>query len=232
MIVITGATKGIGRALVEVFAQKGRCNLAICARDQAALEAVKAEVEEQHLVEVHIRATDVSNATEVRAFADFVLALGEPVAALINNAGVFIPGEVCTEEAGRLETMIATNLYSAYHLTRALVPAMREQGSGDIFNICSIASTIAYPNGGSYSITKFALYGMSKVLREELKPAGIRVISVLPGATYTASWENAPVEETRLMPAEDIATAVFAAFSMSRRTVIEDIVLRPQLGDL
>lgn len=231
MIVITGGTKGIGRALVERFAQ-ARHHIAVCARNAQDLQELKRSIEEEYLVEVHTQPVDVSQKSEVEAFARFVLELGEPIDALINNAGVFIPGQIAEEEEGRLETMINTNLYSAYHLTRKLLPTLIAQKSGDIFNMCSIASLIAYPNGGSYSISKFALYGMSKVLREELKPHGLRVFSVMPGATYTASWEGSGIEEGRLMPASDVAEAVFSAFSMSKRTVIEDIVLRPQLGDL
>lgn len=231
MIVITGGTKGIGRALVERFAE-ARHNIAVCARNAEDLATLKAEIEETHLVEVHTKPTDVSDKAQVLDFGEFVLQLGEPIDALINNAGVFLPGKVEEEEEGALETMINTNLYSAYHLTRKLLPAIKEQKTGDIFNMCSIASLIAYPHGGSYSISKFALYGMSKVLREEMKPHGIRVFSVLPGATYTASWEGSGFDEERLMPATDIAEAVFSAFSMSSRTVVEDIVLRPQLGDL
>ena len=98
--------------------------------------------------------------------------------------------------------------------------------------MCSVASIAAYPNGGSYSISKFALYGMSKVLREELKPHGIRVVSVLPGATLTASWTGTDLPPDRFMKPEDVADAVWGAYSLSRNSVVEDIVIRPQLGDI
>ena len=151
---------------------------------------------------------------------------------LVNNAGVFLPGEIVNEEDGALEKMIDTNLYSAYHLTRALLPEMINYGGGHIFNMCSIASFMAYPNGGSYSISKFALLGFSKVLREELKGKGIKVTSVMPGATWSASWEGVDLPESRLMQPTDIAKVIWNALEMSPSTVIEDIVLRPQLGDL
>jgi NADP-dependent 3-hydroxy acid dehydrogenase YdfG len=151
---------------------------------------------------------------------------------LVNNAGVFLPGELSLEDEGNLEMMINTNLYSAYHLTRALLPKMKERRSGYIFNMCSIASKIAYPNGGSYSISKFALLGFSKVLREEMKPLGIRVSSILPGATWSNSWAGVDLPESRLMKANDIAKIVKVAYELSDSAVMEDIVLRPQLGDL
>jgi short-subunit dehydrogenase len=149
---------------------------------------------------------------------------------LINNAGVFIPGALAEEEDGHLELMVETNLYSAYYLTRALLPSMLKRRKGHIFNMCSIASLHAYPNGGSYSISKYALLGFSKNLREETKDQGIRVSSIMPGATWSASWEGVDLPEERLMKAEDVAIAVWSAWSMSPQAVMEDIVLRPQLG--
>jgi short-subunit dehydrogenase len=151
---------------------------------------------------------------------------------LINNAGFFLPGNLMEEEQGVLETQIAANLYSAYHTSRAIVPALIKAGNGHIFNICSIASLHAYPQGGSYSISKYALDGFSKNLREELKDKGIKVTAVYPGATYTNSWAGSGVAPTRIMEAEDIAKMIFAATQLSPQAVVEDIVMRPLLGDL
>ncbi|HTQ27642.1 MAG TPA: SDR family NAD(P)-dependent oxidoreductase, partial [Puia sp.] len=151
---------------------------------------------------------------------------------LVNNAGLFLSGSVYNEEAGVLEEMIETNLYSAYHLTRALLPSMMKQKRGHIFNICSIASLNAYPNGGSYSISKFALAGFSKNLREEMKPFGIKVTAVYPGAVYTDSWAGSGVDPRRIMESADIADMVYAASTLSPQATVEEILLRPQLGDL
>ena len=124
------------------------------------------------------------------------------------------------------------NLYGPYHLTRTLLPAMMRRRSGHVINMCSIASVIAYPNGGAYTVTKFALLGFSKSLREEMKPYNIKVTSILPGATWSASWAGADFPEERLMPAEDVAEAVVSATRMGPSSVVEEIVIRPQLGDL
>jgi len=131
-----------------------------------------------------------------------------------------------------LETMMQTNLYSAYHLTRAILPLMLPFRKGHIFNMCSVASVLAYPNGGAYSISKFALLGFSKVLREEMKDKGIKVTSILPGATWSNSWAGVDIPESRLMQAEDIAKTVLGAYHLSDSAVVEEIILRPQLGDL
>jgi short-subunit dehydrogenase len=109
---------------------------------------------------------------------------------------------------------------------------MIKQKSGHVFNVCSIASLNAYANGGAYSISKFALLGFSKNLREEMKPHGIKVTAVLPGATMSASWVGASIDPHRIMEANDIATMIFAASQLSAQAVVEDIILRPQLGDL
>jgi short-subunit dehydrogenase len=230
-IIITGATKGIGRAIAEKFAAEG-FDLAVCARSEADLASFKKDFEGKYGIEVLTKATDMSKKADVLAFADFVKEQWGEVDCLVNNAGVFLPGSVQDEPDGALEKMIETNLYSAYHLTRALLPTMLAKGSGHIFNMCSIASQIAYPNGGSYSISKFALLGFSKVLREELKTKGIKVTAILPGATWSDSWAGVTLPESRLMQANDIAIAVWAAWHMSAAAVVEDIVIRPQVGDL
>ncbi len=230
--VITGSTKGIGKAIAELLASKG-INVAICSRNQIEINNFIKSLRSSFpkLKAIGLKA-DMSKKSDVLAFAAFVFDEFETIDILINNAGVFIPGEITLEKDGVLEKMIETNLYSAYHLTRALVPNMIENKSGHIFNMCSIASKIAYPNGGSYSISKFALLGFSKVLREELKTKNIKVTSIMPGATWSASWEGVDLPKSRLMQAEDIAKIVWSALEMSPSAVIEDIIIRPQLGDL
>ena len=230
LAVVTGGTKGIGRAIIERFAAAD-FDIATCARKEADLSELKSAIEKKHLVKVTTFTADMSNKEHIQQFAEKVKQL-QPVEVLVNNAGYFIPGSVLDEADGALESMINTNLYSAYHLSRQLVPTMRALKSGHVFNMCSIASITAYAHGGSYSVSKFALLGFSKSLREEMKPKGIRVISVLPGATYTNSWAGVDVPEERLMPAEDIAELVWTACHLSDRSVIEEIVIRPQLGDL
>ena len=150
----------------------------------------------------------------------------------MNNAGTFSPGSIYNEAEGLLEDMMATNLYSAYHITRKLVPAMIEAKQGLIINMCSIASLQAYSNGGSYSIAKFALMGFNKNLREELKPHHIKVMAIYPGAVMTDSWGDFDNSAKRIMEASDIATMVLAASKLSPQAVVEDIILRPLLGDL
>ncbi|ADR23450.1 oxidoreductase [Marivirga tractuosa] len=230
-IVITGGTKGIGRALVLRFAEKG-FDVITCARNKADLEVLKEEIEKSYNNKVHVKAADLSKREDIATFADFVLSTTPRVDVLINNTGIFLPGSIQDEPDGNLEMMMNTNLFSAYHLTRALLPSMLPHKQGHIFSMSSIAGITAYSSGGSYSITKYAMQGFTKCLREELKGEGIRVTSVLPGATFTASWEGVDLPHERFMKAEDVAESVWSAYALSDRTVVEEIVLRPQLGDI
>ena len=229
--VITGGTKGIGRALVEIFSEKG-FDIAVCSRKLDDLNLLRDEIQKKYGNKVFIMRTDVAEKDEVEYFIKFVHAQEGEVKVLVNNAGVFIPGQVHTEEDGVLEQTIETNLYRAYYMTKGFVEGMIKNKSGHIFNMCSTASFTAYTNGGSYCISKFALLGMSKVLREELKIHNVRVTSVMPGATFTASWEGVDLPQERFMKPEDVASAIWNAYHMSDRTVVEEIVMRPQMGDV
>jgi short-subunit dehydrogenase len=230
--VITGATKGLGRAIAEKFAEQG-FNLWVCARTEADLEHMALDWAQHYPgTQLHVFQTDVSKKSEIMEFAAFVNSTCSKIDVLINNAGVYLPGQVIDEREGTLETLMETNLYSAYHLTRALLPLMLPHKKGHIFNLCSVASLMAYPNGGSYSISKFALLGLSRVLREELKPRGIKVTSIMPGATWSDSWRGVDFPQERLMQASDIAHAIWGCYALSDAAVVEDLIIRPQLGDL
>jgi short-subunit dehydrogenase len=232
LVVVTGGTKGIGRALVERFCSEGY-PVVTCSRNAEDLKRIQQELESAYPgCSIQTTVADMRQKEDVEALAAFIKEQHQPIAVLINNTGVFAPGQIQSEEEGVLEQLMETNVYSAYHLTRRLLPLMLEKKQGHIFNICSTASITAYTNGGSYCITKFALLGFSKVLREELKDQGIRVTSVLPGATFTASWEGVDVPRERFMKPEDVADLIWACWQLSGRSVVEEILLRPQLGDL
>ena len=174
-VVITGASKGIGKALAKKFAANGY-NLILCSKGELDLYKTMQELQ------------TAFPAIEIK--------------------------------------------YSAYHLTRKLLPKMMEAASGHIFNICSVASLQAYSNGGAYSISKFALAGFSKNLRQEMLAHNIKVTAVYPGAVLTNSWGNFDNSKNRIMEANDIADMVFAASQLSIGACVEEIVLRPQQGDL
>jgi short-subunit dehydrogenase len=227
-IVISGGSQGIGKALVKKFLQEG-FQVFTCSRSQEKLNALSLEYNNPRL---HTYAADLSDKKQVQAFATWVLGQSTSIEVLVNNTGVFLPGQIQNEEDGVLEKQIETNLYSAYHLTRAFLPTFQSRKSGHIFNMCSTASITAYTLGGSYCISKFALLGMTKVLREETKTQGIRVTAILPGATLTPSWDGVELPAERFIPADDIASTIWSAYQMNPSTVLEEILIRPQLGDI
>lgn len=232
LAVISGGTKGIGFAIAEKFAQQN-FDIAICGRNKSDIEKATVYFSEKYKnIKLFVRNADLSKAEDCLKFSQFVLSLNRDVDVLVNNAGTYLPGQVHNEDEGVLEKMIETNVYSAYRLTRGILPKMMEQKHGHVFTICSTASIIPYVNGGSYCISKHALLGFSKVLREEMKEHNVRVTAILPGATKTASWDGVDLPTERFIKATDIAEAVFGAFSLSAFAVVEEILIRPQLGDI
>lgn len=229
--VVTGASRGIGKSIARIFALHGYNLLLTSQSKDKLLQTVEELKKDFPDITIDAQALDLGVKEKAILFAEWVANKADTVDVLVNNAGTFLPGNVSDEADGTLEKIMAVNVYSAYHITRALLPKMKAQKRGHIFNICSIAGLQAYPNGGSYSISKAALHSFSKNLRQELMPHGIKVTAVIPGAVYTDSW--APfVEADRIMEVEDIAQMVFAAAKLSPQAVVEDIILRPQLGDL
>ncbi|PZR24948.1 MAG: short-chain dehydrogenase [Citrobacter freundii] len=232
-VLITGASRGIGKAIAEIYAANGH-QLFLSSRNGKALAASAQSITEKYpQATVHFKAYDLSQKEQAIGLASWLNELNAVPDILVNNAGSFEPGSVYNEPDGVLERQLSVNLFSAYHLTRALLPAMIKDAHGrHIFNMCSIASLKAYNNGGAYSISKFALYGFSKNLREEMKPHGIKVTAVMPGATLTDSWDGFDNSSNRIMEAEDIAKLVYGASQLSVQACVEEIVVRPQLGDL
>jgi short-subunit dehydrogenase len=230
-VLITGASRGIGKAIAEIFAANGR-TLFLTSRNEVALYKAMEEIQTRYpSVSIKAKAFDLSDKAQAKELGVWCLGFAVPDV-VVNNAGLFEPGSVHSEPEGLLENQLATNLYSAYHLTRMLLPKMMERKSGHIFNMCSIASLHAYHNGGAYSISKYALHGFSKNLREEMKPYNIKVTSIHPGAVLTDSWGDYDNSSQRIMEAEDIAKMVYACTQLSMGACVEDIVIRPQLGDL
>jgi short-subunit dehydrogenase len=230
--VITGASRGIGRAIAEIFALHGY-DLFLTSRNESVLFDTINELQATYPdITIDGKALDLGKKSQAQMFGEWVLNTAGNVDVLVNNAGTFIQGNISDEPDGALETMMDVNLFSAYHTTRTLLPSMIAQKSGHIFTICSIASMAAYPNGGAYSISKFALLGFTRNLRKELQQHGIKVTAVIPGAVYTDSWSGSGIPRERIMEARDIASMVYAASQLSPQAVTEDIILRPQLGDL
>jgi short-subunit dehydrogenase len=230
--IVTGGGSGIGYAIARKLLSEGY-SVVICGRNLHRLNAAASEWQ-QLFPERRILTfqADLTRKEEADRFVAEAVATMVSIDILVNNAGTFLPGNIADEPDGLLESMLATNLYSAYYTTRAALPAMAKAEGAHIFNICSVASLRAYPNGGSYSISKYALLGFSDNLREELRTRHIKVTSVAPGAVYTPSWEGSGVLPQRIMEAGDVADMIAAISKLSYMANVEHLVMRPVAGDL
>lgn len=233
VILITGASQGIGAAIARGFAREGRgARLALVARNAKNLAAVARACARVGAAAVEVFPGDVSDEAAVAALAAAVTKRFRRVDVLINNAGVFASAPFAETSVADFDRLVAANLRSAFLVTRAFLPAMLARGRGDVFFMSSIAGLGAYPNGAAYCAAKFGVTGLAKVLRAETKGTGLRVCCVHPGATWSPSWSQSGVQPARIMPAEDVARAFLDVYRLSRRTVVEEIVLRPEQGDV
>lgn len=232
VVLITGASQGIGAAMARTFAREiCGVRLALVARHARNLAMVAQSCARLGAL-VEPFAADVSDEGSVALMAAAVTKRFGRVDVLINNAGKFAGAPLTKMSVAEFDALIAVNLRSVFLVSRAFVPGMVKRGRGDIFNMSSIAGLVAYPGGAGYSAAKFGVSGLSKVMRVELRDTGVRVCCVYPGATWSPSWVGAGVPKERMMPAEDVAQAFFDIYRLSRRTVVEEIVLRPQKGDV
>jgi len=232
VILITGASQGIGAAIAKIFAAElPDARLALVARSEKNLRSV-AKACLKLGAQVEIFPGDVTDETSVAAMARAVTKHFGPVDVLINNAGAFESAPLLETSVALFDRMIAVNLRSTFLVSQAFLPAMVKRRRGEVFNVSSIAGLQAYPNGAAYCAAKFGVTGLTAVMRAETKDKGVRVCCVHPGATWTPSWQKSGVKPERIMPAEDVARAILDVYRLGRRTVVEEIILRPQLGDV
>jgi len=230
VVVVTGASQGIGRAVAERFADDG-VQIALWSRTASKLEAVADACRAQG-ADAMVCPCDVTDDAQVREAAASVLdAWGAPDV-LVNNAGAFTPAPIDDTTPDAFRSQVDVNLNAPYVVTKAFLEPMRERGSGHLFFMGSIASVTAYPGSVAYCAAKHGLLGLARVVREETKDDGLRVTTLMPGATRTPSWDGTELPDERFMAPEDVADAVYDAYHLSPRTVVEEILLRPQEGDV
>jgi short-subunit dehydrogenase len=227
---ITGGTKGIGKSLVEVFA-KNKYNIITCARDQKELDKLNKELEQKYKIEVLVSTVDLTKKSDCKRFTSLVSDTIPHINILINNAGMFIPDNMLEESDETFEKMLFANVFAPYYITKDLFPLISKT-EGQIFNIESVASKKPFENCASYVTSKHALHGMTASLRELCKTKNVKVTSIIPGATFTSSWAGVDIDPERILNPDTIADAVFACSQIKGNAVIEELVIRPQLGDL
>lgn len=230
-IVVTGASQGIGRAISIAFAREPDSRLVLMSRNEDKLEEV-AEACADAGGDAVVFPCDVTDEEGVADCSQTVISEWGAPDVVVNNAGQFAPGSSVDMPPRVFREQIEANLTSAFLVTQAFLPGMIERGSGHVFYVASVASVLPYPRSVAYGAAKHGMLGLARTVREEMKEKGIRVTAVLPGPTYTDSWSASGIPANRFMPPEDVAEAVLQAYRLSERTVVEEIVLRPQLGDI
>jgi short-subunit dehydrogenase len=228
--IVTGATKGMGRAIVMELAANNY-NITFCARDENQVQAFLDELRKgyPHLLFFGMRA-DMEDSSDVSGFAEFAARNFGQVDVLINNAGLYIPSELMNEDERCLQRQMQVNVFAPHFLSKFFAAKMIELGRGHIINICSIASLEPVTRAGSYSISKTALLGLTKALREELRPAGVKVTAVLPGSTLTDSWSGTDLPSDWFILSQDIAKSIINCLQMSSGANIDEIIIRPLYG--
>ncbi len=228
--IVTGATKGMGRAIVMELAANNY-NIIFCARDekevQGLLDELRKECSPQQFFGMR---ADMEKRIEVENFAEFAERSLSHVDVLINNAGLYIPSEIMKEDEGSLERQMQVNVFAPHFLSKYFAAKMIGRTKGHIINICSVASLEPVIRAGSYSISKMALLGLTKALREELRPAGVKVTAVLPGSTLTDSWSGTSLPSDWFILSEDIAKSIMNCLQMSSGANIDEIIIRPLYG--
>lgn len=232
VIVITGASQGIGAAIAVAFAREiPGAKLALVARDSANL-ALVAKACVAAGANPGVFPCDVSDEKDVAELEALVRKRFGAVDVLVNNAGKYAGSPFLSTSAADFDRMISANLRSLFLVSKAFAAGMVKRRRGDIFNMGSVAGITAFAGAPAYSAAKFGVAGLSKAMRAEFQDKGVRVCCVHPGATVSPSWKGSGVPASRMMPAEDVAQAFVVLYKMTRRTVVEEIILRPQLGDL
>ncbi|PEN11205.1 oxidoreductase [Longibacter salinarum] len=230
VVVVTGASQGIGKAIAERFAEEGT-RIALWSRTESKLEAV-AETCRSQGAEAMVCPCDVTDDEAVEEAARTVMDEWGAPDVLVNNAGAFTPAPIDDTTSDAFRAQVDVNLNAPYVVTKQFLAPMRKAGQGHLFFMGSIASITAYPGSVAYCAAKHGLLGLARVVREETKDDGLRVTTVMPGATRTPSWDGTELPDDRFMAPEDVADAVYDAYHLSPRTVVEEILLRPQEGDV
>jgi NADP-dependent 3-hydroxy acid dehydrogenase YdfG len=235
VVAVTGASSGIGEATARACAAAGAA-VSLAARRAERIEALAAEINAGG-GRALAAATDVADEAQANAFIERTASELARVDVLVNNAGVMLLGPVEGAPTEEWRRMIAVNVFGVLYCTHAALPIMREQGSGHIVNVSSVAGRFARAGSGVYNLTKFGVGAFSEALRQEAAPLGIRVTLVEPGAVATELVDqNRPeiqqairgvLADVQSLRSEDIADAILYAISCPPNMSVNEVLVRP-----
>jgi clavulanate-9-aldehyde reducatase len=236
VIAITGASSGIGEATALACARVGAA-VSLAARRTDRIEALAQRIMDDGGRAVAVE-TDVGEEDQARAFVERTHSELGRIDALVNNAGVMLLGPIENAPTEEWRRMIHANVFGVLYCTHATLPLMREQGSGHIVNVSSVAGRFANLGSGVYNLTKFGIGAFSESLRQECVPLGVRVTLIEPGAVATElPGHNRPevleqmakrFEGVTPLASEDIARAILYAIGQSENVAVNEVLVRPR----
>jgi short-subunit dehydrogenase len=228
-VVISGAGKGIGREMALHLAGTGRYMLHLVSRTASTLDATVSDCEAAG-ARVRRYVADLTSMEAVRGIRwDFE----EPMPiALVNNAGGYLGKSLVSTTPEELQQQLNQNLFAAFNLTNTLLDDLKKAGDGRVITIGSIAAVEGLKRGGAYAASKHALRGWSASLRQELASEGIAVTLVNIGPTWSSSWDGSGMDPDRIVDPRDVALLVETLLRFSHRSVVEDVLVMPAMGDL
>lgn len=232
VVVVTGASSGIGRALAQAFAKAGD-RVVACGRDRRRLEQLT-DLLAATGFDCSSAAFDLRDERQIARAVRTILRREGKIDVLINNAGVTVFKTVAETTAKEFDDIVDTGLRAVFLLSAAVLPHFIKRGEGMIINILSYASKTTYTKSGAYSAAKAGSEALMNVLREEVRRSGISVINVFPGASETPMWSDRHRTKYRhqMMRPEVVAAAVLEASLKPAGTMVEELTIRPQAGDL
>lgn len=228
-VIITGGSKGIGLSIAKMFAERSNHPLVLIARNLSDLEEAKEQCLDWGAPKVDIISADLTSEEEIAAidFKSFNPGI------LVNNAGVFLYRYLMDTSAEDFNKQYVLNTFSAFNITKKVLPVLKEQERGLIVNVCSQASTKGYGDSGAYTMSKHALLGYTRSLRKELAiNTNIAVTALNLGQTYSTSWEDVDIDPKKLIDPEDVGRVIVSLSELSVQSVVEEIVLMPLGGEV
>lgn len=227
-VIITGASRGIGRKIALAFASKTDHPLLLVARSRESLEETRQLCLEHGAGQAGLLLCDTTDPAEVEKLE---LPAGFPApGVIVNNAGSFLYKKLETTTPEEFRQQIDINLFSAVHMVGRFLKDLKQASGARIINVCSVSATHGLSESGAYSASKHALLGYTRSLRKELSHTGVGVTAINLGQTYSTSWEGSDIDPQLLIDPRDVGDLIVSITRLSSRTVVEEILIQPQQG--
>jgi short-subunit dehydrogenase len=235
LVLLTGATSGIGKHTAMALAQAGY-PLALVARSEDKLQQICAEIEALHIqgaVASYV-SQDLTELTSLESMIEKIEKDRGSIGVLINNAGMGYIKPLLETPIQEWQQVLDLNLTAIFALTQSVVRRMVERREGLVVNLCSIAAQRTFPNWGAYSASKFALLALSRTLAQEVRSSGVRVTALCPGAVDTPLWDSldAGFDRTQMLSPETVAQWIVQTLALPPQAVLEEAILMPSAGAL